>query len=183
MTTALDDGRNDPPEMLRCDLNETNVYPTLVLALRDMRTANRRDETTGAGPGNESWIGLSIAMTVLDTLTNRNELVGQRWESLLTSHRIDPADARLIYALRCSLLHGYGPPKPGSNTGNRKVLLTDDRFTFAIDTSHDRVALVSVPVFCGRLVERIVLAAWSGWDQTLVNTDLFDTKRPRHASP
>lgn len=98
--------------MLRCDLNEANVYPTLFLALRDMRTANGRDETTGAGRGNESWMGLSIAMTVLDTLTSGNEPVGQRWESLLTSHGVDPADAKLIYALRCSLLHGYGPPKP-----------------------------------------------------------------------
>lgn len=68
------------------------------------------------------------------------------------------------------------------NTGNRTILLTDDTFTFAIDTSRDRIAFVSVPVFCGRLVERIAFAAWPAWDQTLVNTDLFATKPPRRAS-
>ncbi len=61
---------------------------------------------------------------------------------------------------------------------NRNVFLTDDRFAFAVDTSRDGVALVSVPVFCGRLVERISFAAWQGWDQTLVDTDILKTARP-----
>ncbi len=73
-------------------------------------------------------------MTVLDTLTSGSEPVGQRWVNLLTRHGVTEADAELIYALRCSLLHGYGPPKPSAGTDNRIVLLTDDRFTFAVDT-------------------------------------------------
>ncbi len=117
-------------------------------------------------------------MTVLDTLTSGSEPVGQRWVNLLTRHGVTEADAELIYALRCSLLHGYGPPKPSAGTDNRIVLLTDDRFTFAVDTSPDGVALVSVPIFCGRLVERISCAAWRGWDQTLVDTDILKTTRP-----
>ncbi|MDG4834822.1 hypothetical protein O7627_36760 [Solwaraspora sp. WMMD1047] len=159
-------------------MTETSLYPTLVLAVRDMRTANGRNETTGEGTGNESWIGLSIAMTVLDTLTSGTEKVGQRWSNLLTSHDVTEADAKLIYALRCSLLHGYGPPKASAGTANRHMLLTADPHAYAVDTSRAGVALVSVPVFCGRLVERIVFAAWEDWDQELVNTDIFNAATP-----
>jgi hypothetical protein len=56
------------------------------------------------------------------------------------------------------LLHGYGPPKPAKSYG-RKVLLTDDRAAYALDTSRPGRALVSVPVFCGRMVERIAVEA------------------------
>jgi len=38
--------------------------------LRDIRSANGRDPETGDGDGNDSWIGLSIAMIVLDTLSS-----------------------------------------------------------------------------------------------------------------
>lgn len=178
VTTTLDVGRGDAPHMLQCPVTGTSLYPTLVLAVRDMRTANGRTETTGEGTGNASWIGLSIAMTVLDTLTSGTEKVGQRWINLLTSHGVAEADAKLIYALRCSLLHGYGPPKASAATDNRNVLLTADPHAHAVDTSRDGVALVSVPVFCGRLVERIAFAAWKDWDQELVNTDMFNAATP-----
>ncbi|MGW4130896.1 hypothetical protein [Amycolatopsis japonica] len=56
--------------MSACNLNETNSYTTWFLALRDMRTANGRDETTGAGVGNNSWIGLAIGMIVLGILSD-----------------------------------------------------------------------------------------------------------------
>jgi hypothetical protein len=55
--------------MLHCPLRQTHLYPTLVLALRNMRSANGRDPTTGDGDGNDSWIGLIIGMIVLDTLS------------------------------------------------------------------------------------------------------------------
>jgi hypothetical protein len=57
MTTAIDRGGRFTP-MLRCETNQTHLYTTLVLALRDMRDANGRDPTTGAGDGNASWIGV-----------------------------------------------------------------------------------------------------------------------------
>jgi hypothetical protein len=169
MTTEHDHGSHEL-EMLRCELRGSHLYPSLVLALRDMRQANGRDPTTGAGEGNQSWIGLSLAMIVLDTLSGDGGKVGDRWKLLLTRHRLSAHDAEIVYALRCSLLHGYGPPKPERSCG-RKVLLTDDRAAYALDTSQDRRALVSVPVLCGRLVERITAEAPSDWDDSLINTD------------
>jgi hypothetical protein len=64
-----------------------------------MRQANDRDPTTGSGDGNESWIGLSLAMIVLDTLSGDDHDVGGRWERLLTRHQVSPDDAKIVYAL------------------------------------------------------------------------------------
>jgi hypothetical protein len=173
MTTTLDRGAAAPSQMLHCPLEGSDLYPTLVLALRDMRTANQRDETTGEGKGNASSVGLSIAMIVLDTLTGDSSGdVGGKWTRLLTAHGVEEDDARTIYALRCALLHGYGLPKPEHASG-RTVLLTRDAAGYALDTSREGFALVSVPVFCGRLVERIAAAAWMDWDKTLINTDVL----------
>ncbi|MGQ4429443.1 MULTISPECIES: hypothetical protein [unclassified Streptomyces] len=172
MTTQLDHGIDPAPAMLRCEIRQSKLYPSLVLALRDMRQANGRDLVTGAGEGNESWIGLSLAMTVLDTLSGSSPgHVGNRWDQLLTSHRIPADDAKIVYKLRCSLLHGYGPPKPGA-VNNRKVLLTSDAAAYAVDTSTTGQVLISVPVFCGRLVERIAHAAPRNWDTSLIDTDI-----------
>jgi hypothetical protein len=77
-------------------------------------------------------------------------------------------DAKIVYAALL-LLHGYGPPKQDKNSG-RRVLLTNDRTAYTVDTSHDGLALVSVPVFCGRLVERIAAEASGHWDDSLINT-------------
>jgi hypothetical protein len=171
MTTNLDHGAEPEPVMLRCELQPSNVYPTLTLALRDLRQANGRDPVTGAGIGNESWIGLSLGMIVLDTLTGSTERgVGRRWGRLLTSHGISDEDAVIIYKMHNSLLHGYGIPKP-SDTGGRTVLLIPDPSTYALDTTQDGWALLSVPVFCGRLVERIAAETPSTWDTSLINTD------------
>lgn len=155
--------------MLRCELDETKLYPSLILALRDLRQVNGRDATTGTGAGNQTWIALCLAMVVLDTLSGRGP-VAQRWNRLLISHGIPEDDAKVIYKLRCSLLHGYGPPKPGEVEG-RKVLLTDDATAYAVDTSNADHVLVSVPVFCGRLTERIAHAAPQAWDSSLIDTD------------
>ncbi|MDV7220410.1 hypothetical protein [Streptomyces prunicolor] len=171
MTTQLDHGSDPAPPMLRCELRASNLYPSLVLALRDMRQANGRDLVTGDGRGNESWIGLSLGMVILDTLSGSSNGVRARWELLLTSHGITQEDARIIYKLRCSLLHGYGLPRPNSVSG-RNVLLTSDVAAHAIDTSTSGRALVSVPVFCGRLVERIAAAAPQNWDTSLIDTDV-----------
>jgi hypothetical protein len=43
---------------------------------------------------------------------------------------------------------------------------------YAVDTSKRGQALVSVPVFCGHLVERIVAEAYDQWDVTLLDTDV-----------
>jgi hypothetical protein len=96
--------------MLRCELRDSHPYPSLELALRDMRRANGRDPTTGAGDGNELWVGL-------------------RWKRLLTDHGLSAHDAEIVYGPRCALLHGYGPPKPEMSCG-RRVLLSDDRATY-----------------------------------------------------
>jgi hypothetical protein len=168
MTTERDHG-NGELEMLRCELGPSNIYPTLILALRDMREANGRNPTTGAGRGNRSWIGLSLGMIVLDTLSGDNPKVSRRWRRLLTGHGLSDDDAKVVYALRCSLLHGYYPPKPEHANG-RKVLLSEDRDAYALDTSQDGLALVSVPIFCARLVERIVVEALDQWDVSLIDT-------------
>lgn len=110
-------------------------------------------------------------MIVLDTLTREDEGVADRWKRLLTAHEVSEEDADLIYALRNSLLHGYGVPKP-SRTHGRTVLLTSDPSRYAVDTSKGGQALVSVPVFCGHLVERIVTEAYDQWDVTLLDTDV-----------
>jgi hypothetical protein len=136
-----------------------------------MRGASGRDPETGAGDGNESWIGLSLAMIVLDTLSGSSDGVGARWRRLLTSHGIPQDDADIIYALRCSLLHGYGLPLPDEAHG-RNVALTPDRSACAVDTSVNGRALVSVPVFCGRLVERVAVAAQGNWDTSVINTNV-----------
>jgi hypothetical protein len=176
MTTQQDLGTKSP-QMLRCELRDSNLYPTLVLALRDMREANGREETTGAGVGNRSWIGLSLGMVVLDTLSGDDPKVGARWERLLTAHGVSTDDARIIYKLRCSLLHGYGLPQPKDVLG-RKVVITPDRDAYALDTSKDGLAVVSVPAFCGCLVERIVAEAPDDWDISLIDTDLHPGPGP-----
>jgi hypothetical protein len=51
----------------------------------------------------------------------------------------------------------------------RKVYLRD---ACAVETSADGRALVSVPVFCGRLVERIAAEAPSDWDTSTIDTDV-----------
>jgi hypothetical protein len=165
MTTRLDKGTAEV-EMLPCPLHESTIYPTLTLALRDMRRAHGRNATTGGGRGTESWIGLSIGMIVLDTLSGMANGVETRWLKLLTSHGVTSKDAELIYKVRCSLLHGYGPPK---KVGNRRVYLTQDQDAYALDTS--RKALLSVPVFCRTLVERIAFEAHGLWDVSEIDTN------------
>jgi hypothetical protein len=67
--TTLRDHSDFPPTRLICGVRPSGLYPSLVLAVRDMRTANGRDEETGAGVGNHSWIALALGMVVLDTLS------------------------------------------------------------------------------------------------------------------
>jgi len=131
--------------MLHCPLRQTHLCPTLVLALRDMRCANGRDPTTGDGAGNDSGIGLVIGMTVLDTLSGDEDKArtGERWAQLLTDHGVSGEDAKIIYALRCSLLHGYGLPTAEKACG-RRVVLTPDRDGQAIDTSKDGLELAPI---------------------------------------
>jgi hypothetical protein len=157
--------------MLQCPTREANLYPTLVLALRDMRSANGRDPTTGDGDGNDSWIGLVIGMTVLDTLSGDKGRTGQRWAQLLTDHGVSAEDAEIIYALRCSILHGYGLPAAEKACG-RRVVLTPDRDGQAIDTSKDGLAVLSVPAFCKDLVERIAAEAPDDWDVSGIRIDM-----------
>jgi hypothetical protein len=95
------------------------------------------------------------------------------WEDLLTNkHGLPRKDATIIYKLRCSLLHGYYLPHPDKDIDYRTVLLTPYHDAYALDTSQPGLALVSVPVFCGRLVERIVATALlDEWDTKLINTN------------
>jgi hypothetical protein len=109
MSTLDDRGESGPK--LACPERGSRLYPTLILALRDMRRANGRDATTGEGAGNESWIGLALGMIVLDTLSGSDEGVWARWLRLLSDHGLTHDDAAIAYQLRCSLLHGYGLPK------------------------------------------------------------------------
>jgi len=61
MTTERDGSTSQPFQMLECPERLTKHYPTLVLALRDMREANGRDLVSGAGratgPGSGSLWG------------------------------------------------------------------------------------------------------------------------------
>ena len=156
--------------MLRCALTARHLSPTLVLALRDMRAANGRKVVTGEGEGNRSWIGLVLGMAVLDTLSGSQGRPGPRFKRLLKAHFVSGEDAEIIWTLRNSLLHGYGLPLP-SRTFGRGVLLTHDHEAYALDTSQPGRALLSVPVFCSRLVERIAAEAYGSWDVSLINTD------------
>lgn len=171
--TTLNDHGDRPPSMIQCPVDIAPVHSSLTMALRDMRTANDRREETGDGPGNQSWIGLSIGMTVLDTLTKASDPHRQRMLRLLAAHGVEERDAKTIYHLRNSVLHGYWLPK-NSKLGNRRMLLHREQSAYAIDTdiSANEIYL-SVPVFCRCLVERIALEAQSNWDETLINTDVF----------
>lgn len=167
--TTLRDRGTLPVAMLTCPIHPEHRYLPRDLALRDMREANGRDPETGNGDGNRSWIGLSLAMIVLDSLSGPDTNVGRRWTRLLTGHEIpEEPDAAIIYALRCSLLHGYGFPRPAATFG-RVVLLSGDLNACALDTDDEGIATVSVPVFCGRLVERIAAEAVDGWDDSLID--------------
>jgi hypothetical protein len=170
VTTKGDHGRS-PPAMLRCPITDgRHLFPSLVLALRDMRHSNNRNPASGEGDGNDSWIALSIGMIVLDTLTPDTDPVWDRWLRLLTDHGVSEDDATIIYALRNSVLHGYGTPTP-EKAGRRKVVLTANHDAYALDTTAKGFALVSVPVFCGCLVERIAYEAPNDWDASLLDTD------------
>ncbi|MGA8297587.1 MAG: hypothetical protein WB770_11140 [Acidimicrobiales bacterium] len=168
MTSELDHA-NSHVSMLRCELGSTSLYSSLVLAVQDMRTANGRDEVTGDGSGNDSWIGLTLGMTVLDSMTPDHGHVGKRLTGLLVGHGISGEDAKIVVELRHSLLHGYGLPKPHA-VGGRTVYLIPDTDCYAVDSSTPGFALVSVPVFCSRLVERIVSESPDSWDTTLIDT-------------
>jgi hypothetical protein len=173
VATRLDHGKGKVPQRERCRLRKSNQYPTLHLALRDFRTANGRNPATGAGAGNQSWIALTLGMVVLDTLTekkSKDEKVERRWLRLLERHGISKTETRVIYQLRCSVLHGYGLPKP-AKLGGRRMLLTDDIDTYALD-SKGQNWLLSVPVFCNRLVEHIAFEARNDWDVQLLDTAL-----------
>ena len=170
MTTMLDTGDNPIP-MLACPPRAQNLYPPLVLAMRDMRQANGRDPTTGDGPPNPSWTAFTLSMVVLDSLSGpRDQPVRQRWIRLLTSHRILETDAAIIYEVRCALLHGYGLPA-SDRLHDRRIILTDDRRSFALQTDDPDGVVLSVPVFCGKLVERIVSEASSDWDVSEIDAD------------
>ena len=162
MTTTLDYANAAAPS-LPCPLRGSGLYPSLVLAMRDFRTANARDPETGAGVGNHSWIALALGMIVLDTLSGSNQDVGTRWKTLLTTHGISDEDALLIYKLRCSVLHGYGLPRP-ADTGGRSVVLSGRTTGYALDTTQPGHVDVSVPLFCSLLVERIANEAPDDWD-------------------
>ncbi|MFN8023686.1 MAG: hypothetical protein U0Q03_19305 [Acidimicrobiales bacterium] len=171
--TTLNDHGDRPPSMIQCPVGVAPVHSSLTLALRDLRTANGRDEETGDGPGNESWIGLSIGMTVLDTLTKASDPHQQRMLRLLTAHGVEQRDAVAIYHLRNSVLHGYWLPTK-TKLGNRRMVLHREQSTYALDTDVSAHEIyLSVPVFCRCLVERIALEAQSNWDATLIDTDVF----------
>jgi hypothetical protein len=111
-------------------------------------------------------------MTVLDTLSGDEDKArtGERWAQLLTDHGVSGEDAKIIYALRCSLLHGYGLPTAEKACG-RRVVLTPDRDGQAIDTSKDGLVVLSVPAFCKDLVERIAAEAPDDWDVSGIRID------------
>jgi len=153
-----------------CGVRSSGLYPSLVLAIRDMRTANDRDEETGNGEGNRSWIALALGMVVLDTLSGQGSGVWARWKRLLTEHGVTEVDARLIYGFRCSLLHGYGLPRR-EQTGGLGVVTTGRRRGYAIDTSGRDLVDLSVPLFCSLLVERIAVEAADDWDVTLIDVN------------
>jgi hypothetical protein len=105
-------------------------------------------------------------MIVLDTLSGTSKPVWSRFKKLLTDHEIEPDDADILWAVRNALLHGYGVSKP-KDAGGRNVVFTNDAGAYALDTSRPRLALLSVPVFCGYLVERIAAAVPEQWDLSL----------------
>ncbi|GID29135.1 hypothetical protein [Paractinoplanes brasiliensis] len=109
-------------------------------------------------------------MVVLDTLTSTADDVNRRWVQLLTNHGVPDHDARVIYAVRNSILHGYGPPRP-EKAENRTVRFIGDPAAHAVDTRTPRVALINVPAFCSRLVERIAAKSSTTW-----NTEELDTR-------
>ena len=170
MTTERDRGDLPAPQMVRCDENPSHVYTPLHLALRDMRRANGRDLVTGAGTGNESWTGLALGMIVLDSMTGSTGEVGERWRRLLTKRSISSQDADLIYAIRNAVLHGYYFPKPAKAAG-RIVVYTGSQDAPALDTETDGHAQLSVPIFCGRLVERVAAESSDSWDTSLISTN------------
>jgi hypothetical protein len=173
MTTEHDHGTRRT-EMLYCETGWSGgivIESSMRRALRDMREANGRDPRTGAGRGNNSRVALVLAMIVLDTLSGNDPMVGRRWRRLLTSHGISEEDAELVYELRCALLHGYGSPAL-EKTGGAPIWFDNDPTAYALDTSKNNGWIVlSVPVFCGRLVERIAAEIPGDWDTSLINTD------------
>ncbi|MGW4130895.1 hypothetical protein [Amycolatopsis japonica] len=91
---------------------------------------------------------------------------------MLTAHGITAEDARYIYEFRCELHHAYGIPNPVKLDG-RALFATPSPDAYAVDTQRaDRVVL-SVPVFCGHLVERIAHDAAPTWPGTSqINTNM-----------
>jgi hypothetical protein len=161
--------------MLECPLLDTNLYSTLVLAVRDMRAAHGRDASTGEGEGTDSWLGLVLGMIVLDTLSGNSTQVKRRWVDLLSAHQVSEHDAKILYATRNAVLHGYGLPAQ-EKAEQCRVLLTGDTSAYAVDTDTKGLAVISVPVFCSRLVERIASAVPDDWDISEINTGLPDPR-------
>jgi hypothetical protein len=170
-------------EMRRCELRDSNRYYPAELALRDMRQANGRDPETGLGDPNESWASLCLSMIILDVLSRqRKGKQEDRWVKLLIDHSIPELDARIIYALRNSLLHEYFlPTYTGPDVGILQIVLTGDRNGYAVDTSGVPV-LVSAPVFCGSLVEHLAFVVPISWTKPLVDTNYFNARGIRNTS-
>lgn len=168
MTTLADRGGTAVTRVSCLLPPDRDGFLPLELALRDMRDANGRDPDTGARLGNRSWIGACLGMIVLDTLSGTTTPVWKRFKDLLTGLDIDQDDADILYSIRCSLLHGYGLPRP-EDVGERNVAFTNDPNAYALDTSDPNRVLFSGPVFCGHLVERVAAAAPEKWDTSLTN--------------
>jgi hypothetical protein len=193
MTTTADIGTSEV-DRLYLPTRADHRYKRFHLAMRDLREANDRDPETGSGVANHSWIALALGMIVLDTLAGSHPMpevdestqcaeakdeIGKRFKAFLVAHQINKNDAHFIWMLRCSLLHGYGRPKE-EDTHNRPMHLTQRLDTYALNSDKTlpgkRIEL-SVPVFCGHLVERIASEVPpEQWDNSLIDTiDTIDT--------
>jgi len=168
--TTLNDRGGTAIQRVSCCVHPGRGYLPIELALRDMRAANGRNPDTGEGVGNASWIGASVGMIVLDSLSGEARGASTRFKNLLVEHSIDPDDASLLWMIRNSLLHGYGLPKL-AETGGRRVAFIDAAGGYALDTRDPDEIRLSIPVFCAQLVERIAAAVPDRWDTSLIDVD------------
>ncbi|WNV84723.1 hypothetical protein [Umezawaea sp. Da 62-37] len=88
----------------------------------------------------------------------------------MTDHDISVPDAKLLWTVRNALLHGYFVPKP-SGDEPRRVQFNNFTTGYALDTRDPKEIQLSVPVFCGHLVERIAAAVPERWDMSLIDVD------------
>ena len=171
---------------------DTNVPVGLNQGLRGLRLLTGRDPDNGSGQAKiSSDIALPamlVGFTIIDALSGEQEPPEsssveaasdshqthdseqlQRWTNLFGHFSYDEDDTRTFHSLYESIQHGFGLP---NKVAGRTVVLINEDNGYAIDTSHDGKAIISVPAFLNYVVEEFSTQHAKDWDNSVTDNSI-----------